>query len=61
MIGVNAALARHAGGRCGNRMIDIFFKEGVIGTFWQQLLQLWELIVMVCRFLLGLLKLLSGT
>ncbi|WP_321841861.1 hypothetical protein [Paraburkholderia bannensis] len=73
MIGVNAALARHASDRCGNRMIEIFFKEGAtgaigasgasgaIGTFWQQLMQLWELIVMVCHFLLGLLKLLSGT
>ncbi|WP_321876736.1 hypothetical protein [Paraburkholderia bannensis] len=62
MIGVNAALARHASDRCGNRMIEIFFKEGATGaTFWQQLMQLWELIVMVCHFLLGLLKLLSGT
>ncbi|WP_321953317.1 hypothetical protein [Paraburkholderia bannensis] len=70
MIGVNAALARHASDRCGNRMIEIFFKEGAtgaigasgaVGTFWQQLMQLWELIVMVCHFLLGLLKLLSGT
>ncbi|WP_322092021.1 hypothetical protein [Paraburkholderia bannensis] len=70
MIGVNAALARHASDRCGNRMIEIFLKEGAtgvigasgaIGTFWQQLMQLWELIVMVCHFLLGLLKLLSGT
>ncbi|WP_275692896.1 hypothetical protein [Burkholderia sp. Ax-1719] len=42
-------------------MIETIFKEGAISTLWQQLIQLWELIVMVCRFLLGLLKLLSGT
>jgi hypothetical protein len=56
-----AALARPASIRSGNTMIDTIFKEGAISTLWQQLIQLWELIVMVCRFLLGLLKLLSGT
>jgi hypothetical protein len=56
-----AALARQASDRCGNTMIGTIFKEGAITTLWQQLIQLWELIVMVCRFLLGLLKLLGGT
>ncbi|WP_322043414.1 hypothetical protein [Paraburkholderia sp. J67] len=44
-------------------MIDAILQEGaisVISALWQQLIQLWELIVMVCRFLLGLLRLLGG-
>ncbi|HEV3429992.1 MAG TPA: hypothetical protein VG320_19105 [Paraburkholderia sp.] len=60
MIGVNAALARQAEVRCGNTMIETIFKEGAISALWQQLFQLWELIVMVCRFLWDLLKLLGG-
>jgi hypothetical protein len=31
-----------------------------VGAFWQQLVLLWELIVMVLRFLWGLLRLLGG-
>ncbi|MBN3852961.1 MULTISPECIES: hypothetical protein [unclassified Paraburkholderia] len=31
-----------------------------ISTLWQQLMQLWELIVMVCRFLWDLLRMLGG-
>jgi|GEM_PF-1921848 len=46
--------------RSGNTMIEAIAKEGAIVALWQQLIQLWELIVMVCRFLWGLLKLLSG-
>jgi hypothetical protein len=34
--------------------------ENATGGGWQQLLHLWELIVMVVRFLWELLKLLSG-
>ncbi|POR53601.1 hypothetical protein B0G62_103173 [Paraburkholderia eburnea] len=60
MIGGNAALARQAEGRRGNTMIETIFKEGAISALWQQLFQLWELIVMVCRFLWGLLRLLGG-
>ncbi|CAG9197722.1 conserved hypothetical protein [Paraburkholderia tropica] len=44
-------------------MIEAIFGDGasiVSGAFWQQLIQFWELIVMVCRFLWDLLKLLSG-
>jgi hypothetical protein len=29
-------------------------------SLWQQLVLLWELILMVCRFLWGLLRLLGG-
>ncbi|MBB2999461.1 hypothetical protein FHX57_001792 [Paraburkholderia tropica] len=49
--------------RSGNMMIEAIFGEGAfvaVGAFWHQLAQLWELIVMVCRFLWDLLKLLSG-
>jgi hypothetical protein len=41
-------------------MIEARLREVAIGALWQQLIQLWELIVMVCRFLWDLLKLLSG-
>ncbi|WP_413186054.1 hypothetical protein [Paraburkholderia sacchari] len=41
-------------------MVEAILKEGAIAALWQQLIQLWELIVMVCRFFWGLLKLLSG-
>ncbi|MGF6756202.1 hypothetical protein P3T16_003609 [Paraburkholderia sp. GAS42] len=37
-------------------MIEVLFS--VAG--WQQLVQLWELIVLVCKFLWGLLLLLGG-
>jgi hypothetical protein len=46
--------------RSGEMTIEAILKEGAIGALWQQLIQLWELIVMVCRFLWELLKLLSG-
>ncbi|HEY1611672.1 MAG TPA: hypothetical protein VGG24_20590 [Paraburkholderia sp.] len=41
-------------------MIDTKWMESALGDGWQQLLNLWELIVMVVRFLWELLKLLSG-
>jgi len=31
-----------------------------LAALWQQCVQLWELIVMVCRFLWGLLRVLGG-
>jgi hypothetical protein len=43
-----------------SKMIEAFFGGGAPLALWQQLIQLWELIVMVCRFLWGLLKLLGG-
>jgi hypothetical protein len=41
-------------------MIEALFGGSAPLALWQQLIQLWELIVMVCRFLWGLLKLLGG-
>jgi hypothetical protein len=41
-------------------MIEALFGGSTPLAFWQQLIQLWELIVMVVRFLWGLLKLLGG-
>jgi hypothetical protein len=41
-------------------MIEGLLGEGAIGALWQQLVLLWELIVMVCRFLWDLLRLLGG-
>jgi hypothetical protein len=41
-------------------MIEAFFGGSAPLALWQQLIQLWELIVMVCRFLWGLLMLLGG-
>ena len=41
-------------------MIEAMLDEGAVLAFWQQLVLLWELIVMVCRFLWGLLRLLGG-
>jgi len=41
-------------------MIEAWFGGGTPLALWQQLIQLWELIVMVLRFLWGLLKLLGG-
>lgn len=41
-------------------MIEAMLDESAVLAFWQQLVLLWELIVMVCRFLWGLLRLLGG-
>lgn len=41
-------------------MIEAFLGQATPVVLWQQLIQLWELIVMVCRFLWGLLMLLGG-
>ena len=49
-------------------MIEAIFESTIQGissgsapvAFWQQLIQLWELIVMVLRFLWELVKLLGG-
>ncbi|WP_281175877.1 hypothetical protein [Paraburkholderia acidipaludis] len=41
-------------------MIERMLSEGAAASLWQQLVLLWELIVMVCRFLWGLLRLLGG-
>lgn len=50
---------RHRPG-CENAMIETMLTESALRTGWDQLLRLWELIVMVVRFLWELLKLLSG-
>jgi hypothetical protein len=47
-------------GRYGSLMIERMLDEGAVASLWQQLVLLWELIVMVCRFLWGLLRLLGG-
>jgi fluoride ion exporter CrcB/FEX len=55
-----------AAARSGNTMIETILEGGAISamttisTLWQQLMQLWELIVMVCRFLWDLLRMLGG-
>lgn len=41
-------------------MIETILIGSAAGAGWEQLLRLWELIVMVVRFLWALLKLLSG-
>ncbi|WP_395070623.1 hypothetical protein [Paraburkholderia silvatlantica] len=41
-------------------MIEAIFGGSVPLALWQQLIQLWELIVMVLRFLWELVKLLGG-
>ncbi|WP_296654764.1 hypothetical protein [Paraburkholderia sp.] len=41
-------------------MIVAMLDADTFGVLWQQLIQLWELIVMICRFLWGLLRLLGG-
>lgn len=41
-------------------MIEAFLGQAAPAVLWQQLFQLWELIVMVCRFLWSLLMLLGG-
>jgi hypothetical protein len=41
-------------------MIEGMLGEGAVAGLWQQLVLLWELIVMVCRFLWELLRLLGG-
>lgn len=41
-------------------MIEAMLGGGAVGALWQQLVLLWELIVMVLRFLWGLLRLLGG-
>jgi hypothetical protein len=41
-------------------IIETILTESALHTGWDQLLRLWELIVMVVRFLWELLKLLSG-
>ncbi|HTH59311.1 MAG TPA: hypothetical protein VL689_04065 [Paraburkholderia sp.] len=41
-------------------MIDTEWLASALGAGWQQLWQVWELIVMAVRFLWELLKLLSG-
>jgi len=41
-------------------MIDTLLTQGALHAGWDQLLRLWELIVMVVRFLWAVLKLLSG-
>lgn len=46
--------------RTGNTMIVAMLDADTFGVLWQQLIQLWELIVMICRFLWGLLRLLGG-
>ncbi len=47
-------------GRYGSLMIERMLDESTTASLWQQLVLLWELIVMVCRFLWGLLRLLGG-
>ncbi|MFP6559139.1 hypothetical protein WJ542_12585 [Paraburkholderia sp. B3] len=46
--------------RRGSLMIERMLGEGAVASLWQQLVLLWELILMVCRFLWGLLRLLGG-
>lgn len=46
--------------RGGSTMIEAMLGGGAVGALWQQLVLLWELIVMVLRFLWGLLRLLGG-
>ncbi|WP_256216052.1 hypothetical protein [Paraburkholderia caballeronis] len=41
-------------------MIEAMLARGAFSAGWDQLIRLWELIVMVCRFLWELLRLLSG-
>lgn len=41
-------------------MIEAMLYGSAVGGLWQQLVLLWELIVMVLRFLWGLLRLLGG-
>jgi hypothetical protein len=41
-------------------MIERMLNESAAVSLWQQLVLLWELILMVCRFLWGLLRLLGG-
>jgi len=41
-------------------MIEAMLYGCAVGALWQQLVSLWELIVTVCRFLWGLLRLLGG-
>ncbi|WP_258002167.1 hypothetical protein [Burkholderia sp. WAC0059] len=41
-------------------MLVLHVSGGLSVFGWQQLLQLWELIVMVCRFLWDLLRLAGG-
>ncbi|TDV20971.1 hypothetical protein C7408_101490 [Paraburkholderia caballeronis] len=44
----------------GSTMIEAMLARGAFSAGWDQLIRLWELIVMVCRFLWELLRLLSG-
>lgn len=46
--------------RYGSTMIEAMLYGSAVGGLWQQLVLLWELIVMVLRFLWGLLRLLGG-
>jgi hypothetical protein len=41
-------------------MIEAMLYGSAVSAFWQQLVLLWELVVMVLRFLWGLLRLLGG-